>query len=76
MSALHGACEAGKVEVVKELLSSVANDEAKKITLTSMKNQDGKTACEIAVSSKQQAVVQALKEGGDPTAASAACIIS
>jgi ankyrin repeat protein len=76
MSALHGACEAGKIDVVKELLSFVANDEAKKTALTTMKNQDNKTPCEIAVAGKQQAVVQALKEGGDPTAASAACVIS
>ncbi len=76
MSALHGACEAGKVEVVKELMSAVASDEGKKTAMTGLKNQDGKTACEIAVSGKQQAVVQALKEGGDPGAASAACVIS
>jgi ankyrin repeat protein len=76
MSALHGACEAGKVEVVKELLSFVANDEEKKSALSALKNQDNKTACEIAVAGKQQAVVQALKEGGDPAAASAACVIS
>lgn len=76
MSALHGACEAGKVEVVKELLGFLGADEEKKNTLATLKNQDGKTACEIAVAGKQQAVVQALKEGGDPTAASAACVIS
>jgi ankyrin repeat protein len=76
MSALHGACEAGKVEVVRELLLAVANDEEKKGALSALKNQDNKTACEIAVSGKQQAVVQALKDGGDPAAASAACVIS
>jgi ankyrin repeat protein len=76
MSALHGAAEAGKVDVVKELLLAVSNDSAKRDALTSLRNQDGKTACEIAVGSKQTAVVQALKDGGDQNAQSAACVIS
>ncbi|CAE7573584.1 kidins220b [Symbiodinium microadriaticum] len=76
MSSLHGACEAGKVEVVRELLAFVASDEAIRTELTNLKNQDGKTAFDVAVAGKQQAVCQALKDGGDANAASAACVIS
>ena len=76
MSALHGACEAGKVEVVRELLAFVASDEEKRTALTNLKNQDDKTAFDIAVAAKQQAVCQALKDGGDANAASGACVIS
>ncbi len=76
MTALHGSCEAGKVDVVKALLQHVESDIAKRDTLANMKNADNKNACEIATAAKQQAVVQALKDGGDPNAASAACVIS
>lgn len=76
MSALHGACEAGKVDVVRELLAHVSSDEAKKTELCNLKNQDDKTAFEVAVAGKQQAVCQALKDGGDANAASGACVIS
>ncbi len=41
-----------------------------------MKNADGKTAFAIAEASQNSAVVTALKDGGDPAAASAACIVS
>jgi ankyrin repeat protein len=76
MSALHGACEAGKVDVVRELLAFVANDEAKRTEFTNLRNSDGKTAFEVAAASRQQAVCQALKDGGDANAASGACVIS
>lgn len=76
MSALHGACEAGKVEVVRELLAFVANDEAKRTEFTNLKNSDDKTAFDVAAAAKQQAVCQALKDGGDTNAASGACVIS
>eukprot|EP01038_Epipyxis_sp_PR26KG_P006259 gene6259-8620_t len=76
MNCLHGAVEAGKVDVVKILLSFVENDDAKRKELTSAKNSDGKIPWELAMDSKNKAVLQALKEGGDPNAGSGACIIS
>jgi hypothetical protein len=76
MSALHGACEAGKVEVVTALLAHVASDEEKRNALSNLKNGDDKTAFDVAAGAKQQAVCQALKDGGDANAASGACVIS
>jgi len=82
MSPLHMACEAGKEKVIAVLLESFtevkfgADVAGKKLELFNLKNGDAKTACEIAVASKNAATVQALKDGGDPNAASAACVIS
>ncbi len=75
MTALHGACEAGKVEVVRVLLKHVEGDVAKRDEMCNMKNSDGKTAWDIAAGAKQQAVCTALKDGGDVNA-SGACVIS
>lgn len=74
-TALHCAVEASKVEVVRVLMEAVHNNEEKKTALTMAKNNDGKTAWDLAAAAKNQAVCQCLKEMGDTNGASSACII-
>ena len=73
MTPLHGATEGGRVEIVKLLTAAAGADKDK---MCNMKDSDGKTPCDLAVAGKHKAVVQALKDVGDPNAASAACVIS
>ena len=73
MTPLHGATEGGRVEIVR-LLVTAAGD--KKDEMCNMKDDTGKTPCDLAVAGKHKAVVNVLKELGDPNAASVACVIS
>ena len=72
---LHMACEALKEDSVKEILSFLATNPELRKTVCSKQNSDGKTAFELAVASKNDAIITALKVGGDENA-SAACVIS
>ncbi len=76
MNALHGACEGGRVETVRALMGFVATDEAKKTALTMAKNNEDKTAWDIAFAAKNKAICQVLKDLGDQNAASSSCSIS
>lgn len=67
MTPLMGACEGGRIEVVKALLAGKCD--------TELTDKDGKTACDHAVAKKSKAIVQAIKESGAPSAQSAACVI-
>lgn len=71
-TALHCSAEAGRVEVVRTLIEKMGDQ---KEELFKMENSDGKLACDLAIVKKHKAVVQTLKELGDPKAGSAACII-
>ena len=73
MTALHGAAEGGRVEVVKVILEKAGE---KKEELCNKIDGDGKNPCQLAVDAQQKAVVKALKDLGDPNAASVACVIS
>jgi ankyrin repeat protein len=73
MNAVHAACEAGKVEVVRAIYDFCDADGKAKL---SAETCGGKTAWDIASGAKQQALCTALKEAGDTNAASAACVIS
>ncbi len=75
MNPLHGAVEGGRAETVRALLEFLAEDEQKKTALTTAKNSDEKTAWDLSVASKNQAICGILKDLGDPNAASAACVI-
>lgn len=75
MNALQLACEGGRVDTVKALMTFVSDNEEKKIKLCSAKNDDGKTAWDLAAGAKNKELCVALKESGDINAASAACII-
>ena len=82
MSALHLACETSKCKAAEALLGHFTEAKfgieavVKKNEFLALKNNDDKTACDIAVSSKNAPMVTILKENGDPNAASAACNIS
>jgi ankyrin repeat protein len=76
MNALHGACEGGRVETVRVLMTHVSGDEAKKTALTNAKNSDDKTSWDIAFASKNKALCQVLKDMGDTNGASSSCVIS
>jgi len=76
MSALHGACEAGRKDVVAAILQSVAADEEKKNNLCNLKNAENKTAWDVAFGAKNSEVCKTLKEMGDPNGASSSCTIS
>jgi ankyrin repeat protein len=58
MNALHGACEGGRLETVRALMTFAATDEAKKTALTMAKNSDDKTGWDIAFGSKNKALCQ------------------
>ena len=75
MNALHGACEGGRVETVAAIMEFVTTDEATKTAITTGKNEEGKTAWDIAVASKNAILCQTLKDKGDVNALSATCII-
>jgi len=80
MNALHGAVEAGKVDVVTALLTHLAGaDEEvvkKRDALCNAKNSDGKTPCNIAEGTKNKAMIDKMKALGDKNAASSSCTIS
>ena len=75
-NALHCSCEAGRVESVRALMEDVQGDDEKKTALTMAKNNEDKTAWDIAFGSKNQAVCSILKEMGDQNGASSACLLS
>ena len=75
MNALHGACEGGRVETVATIMEFVVTDEATKTAITTGKNEEGKTAWDIAVASKNAQLCQTLKDKVDVNALSATCII-
>lgn len=76
MTPLHGAVEAGRIEVVRALMESVAGNEEKKTAITMAKNGDDKTPWDIAAAAKSQPVCQVLKDMGDANGASSSCRIS
>mmetsp|Transcript_7723 Transcript_7723/g.6903 ORF Transcript_7723/g.6903 Transcript_7723/m.6903 type:complete len:185 (-) Transcript_7723:125-679(-) len=76
MNALHMSCEGGRVETVRALMEFVGTDEEKKTGLTMAKNNEDKTAWDIAAGASNKAVCQVLKELGDANGASSSCIIS
>lgn len=73
MNALHAACEAQKLDVVKALFASCRDDDAK--AKLSAETCEGKTAWDIASASKSTPLCECLKDAGDTNAASAACVI-
>jgi ankyrin repeat protein len=74
-NSLHSAVEANRLDTVKVLMTYVGADEEKKTKLTMAKNSDDKTAWDIAMAAKNNAICQALKDMGDANGASAACVI-
>ncbi len=75
MNVLHAACEAQKVEVVRYVMDFLKDKEEMRLKMVNTKNSDGKLPFELAMGVKNQAICQILKDGGDPNAASGACII-
>ena len=73
MNALHAACEAQKIDVVKVMFAACPDDESK--AKLSAETCEGKTAWDIASNSKNTPLCECLKESGDTNAASAACVI-
>jgi len=73
MTPMHGAAEGGRLDIVKVLMEKVGD---KKDEMCNMKDDDGKTPCDLAVANKHKPVIKCLKEMGDPNAASVACCIS
>ena len=67
MTSLHGACEGGKVELVRLLMDKKAD--------STMKDNDGKMPFDLAMAGKHKAVCKLMKEMGDPAAQSASCVI-
>jgi ankyrin repeat protein len=67
MTAIHGAAEGGKVEIVRLLMENKAD--------TSKKDANGKLPFDYAVDGKHTAVVKVLKEMGDAAAQSSACVV-
>lgn len=67
MTALHGAAEGGKVDIVRLLMEWKAD--------SSKKDSNGKLAFDYAMDGKHKAVVKVLKEMGDAAAQSASCVI-
>ena len=76
MNALQLACEGGRIDTVKALMNFASSDEEKKKKMSEAKNDEGKTAWDIAVGAKNQELCKTLKELGDVNAQSASCIIS
>lgn len=76
MNALHGAVEAGKIEVIRALLTQLAGDEKKRDDLCNAKNSDNKTPCNIAEGTKNKPIIDLMKSLGDKNAASSSCTIS
>eukprot|EP00968_Pinguiococcus_pyrenoidosus_P017196 scaffold1696_cov258-Pinguiococcus_pyrenoidosus.AAC.5 len=70
---IHCAAEANRPLFVKALLDRFPD---KKEAMFAAKTEEQKTACDLALANKFKEVVAALKEAGDPAAASAACVIS
>lgn len=75
MNVLHGACEGGRVDTVTAIMEFVAKDEVAKATITTGKNDEGKTPWDVAFASKNAPLCQVLKDMGDVNALSATCII-
>ena len=75
-NSLHSAVEANRLDVVKILMTAVAEDEEKKTALTMSKNSDDKTAWDLAYAAKNRPICQVLKDMGDANGASSSCTIS
>jgi len=75
MNILHAGVEANKPDVVKFIFQFTADKEDVKLVMCNTKNSDDKFPAEIAIGMKSKELVQILKDGGDPNAASASCII-
>lgn len=75
-NALHSAVEANRLDVVKVLMTFVADSDEKKTALTMGKNSEEKTPWDISLAAKNKPICQALKEMGDVNGASSACTIS
>lgn len=74
MNALHAACEAQKLDVVKALFAACPDEETK--AKLSAETCEGKTAWDIASAAKATPLCECLKDAGDANAASAACVVS
>lgn len=75
MNILHAGVEANKPDVIKFIFEFTGDKEDIKLKMCDTKNSDDKYPAEIAVGMKSKELVQLLKDGGDPHAASASCII-
>ena len=76
MNPLHCAVQGAKVETVRALMEFCREKDDVKASLTNAKNSDGKLPWDIALSEKNQAVCQVLKDMGDANGASSSCFIS
>ena len=76
MNALQGAVEGGRLETVEAIMLHVSTNEELKTAITMNKNEDGKTAWDVAAAAKNEAICNKLKEYGDENAKSGACIVS
>ena len=76
MNALQLACEGGRIDTVRALMSFVSGDDDKKTKMSLAKNDEGKTAWDIAVGAKAAELCKTLKECGDVNGQSASCVIS
>ena len=72
MSALHGAAEGGRVEVIRYMLDKKENE---RNILFDLRDADDKTPFILAFENKHQNVLKLLKDYGDPNAKSASCVI-
>ena len=70
---LHASAEAGKAPFV-EFLIGCAGD--RKQELFTALDADNKSAFDLAMAAKHKAVINSLRNAGDPKAASAACTVS
>ena len=70
---MHCAAEANRATFVGALIATFPD---KKEAMFTAKNEDGKTPAELAREGKSSAAFNALKDGGDPGAQSAACVLS
>ena len=67
MTAIHGACDGGKLEIVRLLLENKAD--------LTIKDNDGKLPFELAMEAKHKPICKLMKEMGDPAAQSSSCSI-
>lgn len=76
MNPLHGACEGGRVETVRALMEHAKLNPDTFTELTMAKNNEEKTAWDVAMGTSNKAVLQVLKDLGDTNGASSSCIVS
>ena len=72
LTPLHFSAENGRAAIVPHLAVAAG---AKKMNLFQAESNEGKTAAALAKENKHKDVVKALKEAGDPAAASGGCVI-